>query len=452
MNSTGIPGILTQVRENKRLIRIIQFSILVVLAVGIVALHSAFTRRIWIDEFLHFALAAQSPNEILSTIYQTTGSGVNHGQTGAHFLLDAALIKVFGASNFFLRLPSYIAGFILLLSAAAFMRVKAKAFIWQILVIIALGAQSKMAESIGDARPYIFLASTIIAALAYFSFSATQQKSWLGKGFGVFAILVGAIFHPYWLPLLMGVVILTWIFSSLKSRSWSLQTLIRHSRWRFTLTGIILYFATGSLTWIKGSPSFSFDPFEMIPVEYFLYTFEASHFAFLYRFDVIVPLMMVVTVTIISRLRQLSSPIWSPLLLVTFGLSSSVVFSAMSFLRDYWIIERQWVVGEALVAIGTIWLLAELIRINDRSKSFFLHFISASVFLSILLSFGSAAIQKITLLHEQSQEWAFIEVDPRSIKEIALSGDEYAWVDAANTNIYRGGEIDGVFRKYYLSD
>lgn len=452
MNTTGIPEVLGQVKANKRILRIVQFSTLVMLAMGIVALHSAFTRVIWIDEFLHFALAAQSPNEILDTIYKTTGNGINHGQTGAHFLLDAALIKVFGPSTFFLRLPSYIAGIILLLSAAAFMRVKAKAFIWQILVIIALGAQSKMAESIGDARPYIFLASTIVAALAYFSFSSAQQNSWLGRGIGAFAILVGAIFHPYWLPLIIGVVFLTWIFSSLESQSWSLRKLIHHSRWRFTFTGLILYFAVGALTWMKNSPNFSFDPFEYIPAEYFVFTFEASHFAFLYRFEVIAPFMVIVAVAIISRLRKFSNPIWSPLLLITFGLSSSVAFSAMSFLRDYWIIERQWIAGEALVAIGTVWLLAELARINGRWNSFFLHFIIVSMLLFILLSFGSAASQKITLLHQHSKDWAPIEVDPRSIEEIAFSGVQYAWVLAANTNIYRGGEIDPVFRKYYLSD
>jgi hypothetical protein len=95
-----------------------------VVAVFVTIAYSGFGKPIWIDEFLHFAFGAMGTSEALTVLNRSLGAGVNWGQTPTMFILDHILLANFGANLWVLRLPSAIAGFVMIMLAVYFLRLR----------------------------------------------------------------------------------------------------------------------------------------------------------------------------------------------------------------------------------------------------------------------------------------------------------------------------------------
>jgi len=434
----------------------LQVVILVLASLAITVLYGAMNRTIWIDEFLHFALASGSWTDTFEMIWKSTGNGVNHGQTGTYMLIDAALLKTFGASNFLLRLPTYLAMIAYCLTSVAFIRIKTKAFSWQLLMLVVIVAQIRLSENGADARPYMFLVSSTVALLAFYALDPISKRRWFGWSLLFYGIFVGALMHPYWLPITGLVALFSWFVRNkanyAKARFSDFLSFIES---KFLALGLIAFFAVGLPTWMRGSPTFGFDPFQEIAREYFLYYFRAIHFGFIYRGDVIVLVLGVVVGTLILWFRNKGAvKLIAPITLIVVGLSSSAVFSVLSYLRDYWIMERQWVVGQALVAIGTVWLIFEISRVAKRMDSFALRAFQLGLVLVIALAALLATQDRIEKYDTNQQFWTKVDLDGRTFEEVLESKELSAqdWLYLANLNISQGGPVRPEFKRYYGLD
>ena len=125
---------------------------LAIVCVLAVALSSGAARPIWIDEFLHFALAGLSSTEDAWEVVRATILNINHGQTGIYMLLDYWLLSWFGASSWALRALSLLSGLLLFASAAAVLRFRGFALGWQLAPHAEPGLRTMPAISIMSAR------------------------------------------------------------------------------------------------------------------------------------------------------------------------------------------------------------------------------------------------------------------------------------------------------------
>jgi len=409
-----------------------------------------------IDEFLHFALASGSWTDTFEMIWKSTGDAVNHGQTGTYMLIDAALLKTFGASNFLLRLPTYLAMTAYCLTSVAFIRIKTKAFSWQLFMLVAIVAQIRLTENGADARPYMFLVSSTVSLLAFYALDPMSRKRWFGWSLLLYGVFVGALMHPYWLPMTGLVALFSWFArSKTEYPRVKLRDFFSFVQWKFLALGLVTFFAVGLPTWMRGSPTFGFDPFEEIAREYFLYYFRAIHFGFIYREDVIVLVLGVVVGTLILWFRNKGSGrLVAPIALIVVGLSSSAAFSVLSYLRDYWIMERQWVSGQALVAIGTVWLIFEISQVAKRMDSFALRAFQLGIVLVVTLAAALATQDRIEKYETNQQFWNKVEQDGRAFEEVLNSPELSAsdWLYLANLNIAQGGPVRPEFKRYYGLD
>lgn len=415
--------------------------------------YSSWGRPIWIDEFLHFAFGAMSPTEALQTI-SASATGVNHGQTGLLFLVNSLLLNAMGASLLALRAPSILAALLLIASAIVVIRTRGFGLPWQLLMIVAFAGQSELMYFAGEARPYMILASTTMATLAYYLLPVAARPRWYIVLLGVYGVVIGAANHPYY-PVLLVMII---VFGIGVAHFDDAFTLSRTSVMRFLNLPLvaaagITYLVIGLLTWMPGRPEFALDPWEWVggPVGG-VRTFAMVHFQLvgeLREFKLALLALVIVAVVTMYSLRA-NRALIPPATLVVLGLVSSFVVSLASYGQSYWVLPRQWVAGIALVTVGVVWLLAELFRRSAVHHSLFLRFVVLLTATYVLVTAASSVYGKLSSLREHESFWQDIAtkgLDPGDLAAAADSND--AWVEAANVNVGKGGPVRPEFRRYY---
>jgi hypothetical protein len=65
------------------------------ISVGVTAIFSGLNRPLWIDEYLHFALAGIPWSQTLEVMV-ATNSNINHGQTFFYQIFSVGLLNAFG--------------------------------------------------------------------------------------------------------------------------------------------------------------------------------------------------------------------------------------------------------------------------------------------------------------------------------------------------------------------
>lgn len=428
---------------------------LLVLAAIVVLAYSSWGRPLWIDETLHFFFGALSPVEALQTISQTGGTGVNHGQTGFLFFINNLLLNVTGASLLALRLPSILAGALLLASAVQFIREKGFGWGWQALMIIGLAGQAGLMHYSGEARPYMLLASTTVATLAYYQLPQGKRRNWIFVLLGVYGVVVGFANHPYYpamLVMILGFSIWTqWIDGNLGLR-WS--PIVHFVNLPLVGAGALVYVTMGAFTWMRGTPSFDgFDPWAFVegPATA-AKQFTGQHLELLGAGPEMKAALLALLVMSVATLcgRKETSRLLPPIVLIAVGVMSSLAFSLLSIMRSYWLFPRQWVAGLAIAAIGVVWLIAELSRLSTAHRSVFLRFATFLAITYVLVAGVSATGNRLMGLVEQDSFWNELAQQDRNAADLAATAqtnDE--WVKAANVNILEGGPVHPNFRRYY---
>jgi len=423
---------------------------LFIMAVAVVIYLGTAGKPLWLDEVLHFALGSMSFEQVLRTI-DYTSIELNHGQTGTYLLTDWALMQIFGANTFTLRLPSLLGAVVMFWAAWVFMKNRGFSWPWQYLVFLALLSQSFLVSYINEARPYMPLVGAVVALLAFYTATASQRKTPAIRVLGVVGIVFGATMQPYWvLYWLMLLVFGALVIYLRDHNSFSLRSTVSFIGPAYVIPGLILFVVIGQLTWLRRVRTFDFDPYFMIgsrdnAIDRFLV--DHIYGSFSATMWLVVLVLFMVTLTTVRPWRHLIF-LAPPVILWVLGVASSLLLTYLSISRNYWIFERQWLPGIALCAVAIAWFAAELFRQTGRKN--LLAWISAYAIAVVYLTGAyntTRAIQGWSV-GWQEQQIAFNE-DQRSIEELTTSMDDNMLVYAANINAARGGAVWPEFISWY---
>jgi hypothetical protein len=429
---------------------------LAALSVLVVALHGSFGRPIWIDEFVHFALGSHvSTSEAARTIYETT-VGLSHGQTGVYMLLDYWLMQLFGASATALRAPSLVSALLLLWGACALLRWRGCGLVWQALAVVALAGHETLMYFAGEARPYMPLAAATVGVAAYYLAPAARRGSPAVEVLGVVSVLSGALLHPYFSIYWLAVFALAHAVAVAEGdRPLGVRSLLAHVNLPLSAVGAATYFTVGALTWLRGGPAFTFDPFEWVKRERLYGEFvDVSHLNFLHPthrtfFLVLLCAVPVVIAVLPRRWRGAARPVVAPALLFMLALAIAVLIGWLSYRRSYWILPRQWVGSMALAAVAFVWFLAEVARAAGRVS----RVLSAVAVAVAVLVIGRPAARVLArnadVLVQHARASPASTGEPPAAEDARPPSDNDGWVELANRNIRAGGPVWPVFRRYY---
>ena len=400
-------------------------ALLAVLGLIILALYSSWGRPLWLDEYLHFVFGGfDTASEAWSAVQSST-TNINHGQTGFYMMLDWGLLKAFGANLFALRLPSLLSGALLLFSVALFLRRKNLGAMAIGAAFLLLAAQPNMMYFVGEARPYMPMAASSMAALAYFSSTSEQRKTKGMRAFIWLTMVWGALMMPYYVIYLPVIAITCYLMST---REFKLKAFITFINLPVQITSLILGIVIGSLTWLRGSPNFQRDPWLIIaplvdsltPVHYLAAA----------------ALLVLIGWTIFTR----SSRPWAPIFLFIVMGAMAVLFAVLSLAQSYWILPRQFVASQAIMTLAGVWAVGQALKITHGSKK---NVLAALYALTVVLAFGRAAVHQI----ESISDW-----ETHGYPAAGKPGDvEYQLIDVgpANQNVADGGPVRPEFTQIY---
>jgi len=441
-------------------IRGAQNFVLIFLSIGVVALYSSWRRPIWTDEALHFVWGANPIGlEAIQGIIQSTKS-INHGQTGIYIVINHLTLNATGADLVALRAPSLLAGLLLLLLAALFLRALQFGWLWQVLSILAMGSMSYVMYFAGEARPYLPLATATVGTLCYYSCRAITlgaPSSPLMTCVGWASVLLGISFHPYFIGYWLALLILTYAWSCQAdlSRLTTVRFFVRFINPKLCLSGSLLLLAVGFQSWIRGQPSFDLNPFEYQARENLPRIFLDAHFNFVWPYKVfayafVATLITVLVLLMISKARNpLITPLWMPISLIVLAGVITLGLSIVSYLTDYWILSRQWIASMALIPIAYVWFFAilsrQLMQSRQRAISTFIFGLAT---VPVVLAFGERVGTQLDRLREYSAQFSEIEVP---IGELTDAKKQQLWAelgwDATNVNVKVGGPVWDVFKQ-----
>jgi hypothetical protein len=366
-------------------------------------------------------------------------------------LADWALLQAFGASAIALRLPSLIASLVLMWAAVLFLRNRGMNWFWQWFVLVALAGSAMWVYFIAEARPYMPLAASAVALVAFYCATPSQRRSWPVRIVGVVGLIGGALFHPYWIYYL-GMAGVFGLLVAWADRSWSVTL---KSIWRFVggwllVVALVSFVLVGQLTWMRRVREFNYNPFEWLEspsstAELMLRDHLVGDFRTQWLFMGTAVLIVVIS----TRPRQRAARLLLPIVLLILGLASSLLISYLSYIRDYWIFERQWIGGVALCLLAMVWLFGELWNAGSGSRLWWRR-IPSAIFV-VLIAVG--AVTSVRASVEARSTWAEANAEfaaeARSPEEILADLSDENVVYAANVNIVRGGPVWPGFSDYY---
>ena len=435
----------------------------VALSCVLLGLYSSWNRPLWYDEMVYFVLGGfDSTRDVLHVVSETT-TNVNQGVTGAFMVLDYWSLSAFGAHLWALRLPSLFFGAYFLLAGAIFLRGRGVSWIgvWALPVLL-VGQQTLMYYA-GEARTYMPLVAAVVGVLAYYFTPFDQRKKVGAVVLGWSAVLIGVLFHPYFAlywPVILG-------FAALVQGQW--RRLLTFANPLLVLVGSAIYFVVGSLTWLRGNAvTQDLDPFFWLQDPLWR-AITAQLFQGIYNqrlFVVAFGVLILITAVLSVRSRQdvgLTFRVWwPPLLLITLAWSLALAVSLVSLQQQFWIIPRQWIASIALVAVGIVWFWSvALHRVGKVVGRPIAIVMTVAVGGLIAATSLPATLDQIRKL----QEWAafrsatsIAKLPDREDLALELRAQESGqatpipdeiWVEFANANASRGGEVWPEFAQYY---
>lgn len=422
----------------------------------ILTAYSSFTRPIWIDEFLHFALGShRSTAEAWQSISETLPN-FNHGQTGIHMLLDYWLLYLFGASAFVLRLPSLIATAFLLFSLVQIALLLRFNLVWTLLLLVAIFCQQNLMYYVGEARPYIVLAAAVTGVLAFY-LTPVEQRTGCTRTCGGLSIGMGVLFHPYFPLYWLALAVYTRAIQAQPFTARSiLPDFIRHCDAWLSVPAAIVCLVLAKYTWMRGAPDFHFDPFQWIRDDGIFYTFTGlSHFQFLGDAYLSAPIALGIgtLVSLIPTVRRsrVFRRLGPPFALLALSLGLSLFLSALCYYKEYWILPRQWVASMTLSCLAVIWLTKEITVILPTNLRLLalpvIGVVGYVLYGSLIPAYRLKVVDVNAVLKTVTHGAPPKTGAAPSSGKVPANNDE--WVALANENIASGGAVWPVFRRYY---
>lgn len=407
-------------------------------AFGVIALlslvFSGFNRPIWIDEYLHFAMAGIPWGQTFE-LMASTNANVNHGQSWLHQTLSVATLSILGAGTIGLRFVSWVATIGMLVAFYALLRTFSVPPTLKLMFAGVLVAIPTTAFELGNSRSYIFLmTATAVSAWVLFSTMILEKTNIFHVLAFTGAVLVGAMSHPYFPVVLCGIVAAFLMSQFLVTRSF---IFIREQRivrlFLISVLAGVVSVAAGYFTWMRGSPDFAGeDPFGWLPVGIEFFTITT-----------ILLSLVAITLVVFAAIPQSHSlripiepKLAAGLTLVILGPALALLFSWVSIARDYLVLPRQWLPGIILFSLGVTLLLAHLLV---KAKTPLAHQAQAiAVGILTIFSLGGGIGREVVAIQLNSQYWPELGISQLS-ENINSPGDFFS--TAGNLNIKCGGVV-----------
>lgn len=422
---------------NKKTVTTRDKVLLTLLAMGILALYSSWGRPLWLDEYLHFVFGGFDSIGDAWAAVQTSTTNINHGQTGFYLMLDFALLKTFGANLFMMRLPSLLSAALLLFSAALFLRRKnfgATAIATAFLILL---AQPNLLYFTGEARPYMPMAASVMAALAYFS---THMNTRATTGMRVLiwgSMIWGALMMPYYvlyLPVIALTAFMIARVSGEKPEFWKFINLPLHT------TSVILGTGISAFTWLRGSPEFSRDPW--LTIRPLVDSLTAPHLIGIIFLGALIVFTLWQGLIHSTDRVTLERQLVAAALLILVMIAMSMLFAALSLAQSYWILPRQFIASQAIITVAVVWMLGSALLANPRRYK---SAIAAIFAIGISLGAARATISQVESLRDWENNGYPLAGNPG---DEAFLGIE---VGPANQNVVDGGAVRPRFTMFYNS-
>jgi hypothetical protein len=207
---------------------------------------------------------------------------------------------------------------------------------------------------------------------------------------------------------------------------------------------------------MRKGPGKAFDPFKWVGQDIYLPVFfNHSHFEFIRPLGGVLItgaiFLLLASYWFYSDANKLKyRSLVPPAALIAGALSVTILLSLISFYRDYWILQRQWVASMALVTIGVIWLAAEVSQVLSRVRPKIGRGIYPVVLFYVLIMLYPSLQENYHRLNDyisESSEYADGVPVPPGPNDLPKSNGD--WVALAASNIEAGGKVWPVFRIYY---
>ena len=411
--------------------------LLTLLALVILALYSSWGRPLWLDEYLHFVFGGFDSIGDAWAAVQTSTTNVNHGQTGFYLMLDFALLKTFGANLFMMRLPSLLSAALLLFSAALFLRRKHFGAIAIATAFLLLLAQPNLMYFTGEARPYMPMAASGMAALAYFS-THMNTRSTTGMRILIWGSMIwGALMMPYYLLYLPVIALTSFMIARVggeKPEFWKFINLPLH------ISSVILGTAISALTWLRGSPEFSRDPW--LTIRPLVDSLTAPQLVGIIFLGALIVFTLWQGLIHSTNRATLERQLVSATLLILVMIAVSILFAALSLAQSYWILPRQFIASQAIITVAVVWMLGSALLANPRRYK---STISAIFAVGISLGAARATISQLESLRDWENNGYPLEGNPGDGAFIGIE------VGPANQNVVDGGAVRPGFTVFYNS-
>jgi len=408
-------------------------------------------KQLWIDEFLHFAFGAYDSAGEAWRVFRMSLHLINHNQTGAYIMADYALLRIFGASALWLRLPSLLSGVLLFAAAMHLLEQWRLPAVWRLGGALALFTQPVLMDFVSEARPYLPLAAAVVATLAYYSSDGAVRRRWDGRLLGVLGILGGALVHPYFSVYWLFAGVFTFVHAAAEGRLRpTFRAFVVHCDPWLSVIGVTVYFGLAWATWLNRGPLFHLDPYQWIGAapgavrECFL----QSHFGFLTRYRPVVLALALFGAgwSLTPAGRGMRSAVIGALALLVAGCLLSAWVSLQAAGLNYWILPRQWVASIALMPLAATWLAWSVSRAGGRRM--------ALVVAAVCVGFvGRQAIRAARNDLRRYAVWIREPAAPAPPSAAPAHGPRPTtndgWVALANANCAAGGRVWPVFREFY---
>ncbi len=411
---------------------------------------ATFPKGIWADEVVQFAWGGYP--DVWTTIpliFRSVGERMNHGQTCVQMILNYLTLRAFGASYFALRFPSFVAYTLSLLAGErALARLGVRAPL-RVLFLFGLGFSQINLEQGWEARPYILLQASVMGTLwAWLRYAAGARRGLL-----VLALVagVGILFHPFY-PAYAGLLVPGFLVVSREQRAFARREIAaRWPRLGAVVAGLLLLFAgIAKVSWMHSiHKRFGMDPYEWVGHDRSLARFMLGTF-----FHPVgrgaVPLLLVLGAWVAWRRREVPRLAAAALVLSVVVAVTQAIITRSVIHSEYWILQRQWVAGNALAWCVAMLLLEagwRLARVPDRwdRRMFAVATCAGVVFLAVRI--GGNLRREFPPIVPLEQSEALL-AQRSAQKEITPS----QFQDLAHQNLLRHGPVWPVFQRYYGFD
>jgi hypothetical protein len=372
---------------------------------------------------------------------------------------DTLLLNSFGASGTALRLPSLLAAIFLLVSAIIFIRSKNFTYLWQLIIVLAFGAQTFVFYYAGEARPYMPMAAACVGLATYYTSTLKQRSRNSIRLLGWTAAILGCLFHPYTIFYLFILSISFALLHAMNENDARIAKLfVRELNPALLLVSSIIAVGLYYLSWGQNQRTFGLDPFEWHKPEFFMTTVEDSLFGFLpnpslgIQITLFLLLLPLILILIDAQPSSISiGRLSPPILLILISVSTLGVIVLISYLSSFWIVSRQWLGSMSLMTLALVWLLAAFSQQIETISVSLARSFSIIVVIVFALTFAERAYQQVLRLDEYQESQRQLIMQASSIRSPGSKALNQSVDDTtrANFNIVLGGRVWPEFSSFY---